>query len=214
MIIVGSTNDRIVANMAKKHNGVRKSEYRMSVMMFFSPLIAIGMFWYGWSVETKTHWFESHHCNFCWPGLFLFLELCRSEWGWWDSSYNFVDMRFLTKVTLVHLRYWGFWLLCRKRNRVFVNPPFGFLALTLRTFFRSILATFLPLAGPPLYNTLGLGFKSPTVQANNRWGNSVLGFIGVALIPIPFLLYRFVCFSMDADALGTVNGWGLFIRLS
>jgi hypothetical protein len=48
-----------------------------------------------------------------------------------------------------------------------------------RTFFRSLLGTFLPLAGPPLYAKLGLG-----------WGNSVLGFIALALIPIPILLYR------------------------
>jgi len=53
--------------------------------------------------------------------------------------------------------------------------------LTYRTFFRSIMGTFLPLAGPPLYNNLGLG-----------WGNSVLGFIAVALIPIPILLYRYL----------------------
>jgi len=57
---VGSTNDRIVTNMAKKRNGVRKPEYRMSVMMFFGPLIAIGMFWYGWSAKAKTHWFDSN----------------------------------------------------------------------------------------------------------------------------------------------------------
>ena len=38
----------------------------------------------------------------------------------------------------------------------------------------------LPLAGPPLYRRLGLG-----------WGNSVLGFIALGLIPVPLLLMRF-----------------------
>jgi hypothetical protein len=57
LIIVGSTNDRLVEKMTKRNNGVRKPEYRMLVMMFCAPLIAIGLFWYGWSAEAKTHWF-------------------------------------------------------------------------------------------------------------------------------------------------------------
>jgi len=57
---------------------------------------------------------------------------------------------------------------------------YGFMVDCYRTFFRSVIGTFLPLAGPPLYQNLGLG-----------WGNSVLGFIAVALIPIPILLYRY-----------------------
>ena len=67
----------------------------------------------------------------------------------------------------------------------------------LRTFFRSILGTFLPLAGPPLYTSLGLG-----------WGNSVLGFIAVALVPIPILLYRYnvLISRLNVD---TVSGFGL-----
>ena len=54
--IVGKTNDSIVLRLTKKNGGVRKPEYRMSVMMWFTPLIAIGMFWYGWSAKAATHW--------------------------------------------------------------------------------------------------------------------------------------------------------------
>lgn len=42
---------------------------------------------------------------------------------------------------------------------------------------RSIMAATFPLAAPELYRTLGLG-----------WGNSVLGFVVAAMIPIPCLL--------------------------
>lgn len=56
LILVGSTNDHIVNRLTKKRGGVRKPEYRMSVMMWFAPLVPIGMFWYGWSAEEKTHW--------------------------------------------------------------------------------------------------------------------------------------------------------------
>ncbi|EFX03664.1 major facilitator superfamily transporter multidrug resistance [Grosmannia clavigera kw1407] len=47
------------------------------------------------------------------------------------------------------------------------------------TVLRSVVAAFLPLAGPSMYETLGLG-----------WGNSLLGFICVILIPVPLLMYR------------------------
>lgn len=56
LFLVGLTNDRMVTRLTKRHGGVRKPEYRMSVMMFSTPLIAVGMFWYGWSAKAKTHW--------------------------------------------------------------------------------------------------------------------------------------------------------------
>jgi len=45
---------------------------------------------------------------------------------------------------------------------------------------RSLFGAFLPLAGPTMYESLGYG-----------WGNSLLGFIALALIPAPGLLYRY-----------------------
>ncbi|TGJ87396.1 hypothetical protein E0Z10_g1404 [Xylaria hypoxylon] len=45
---------------------------------------------------------------------------------------------------------------------------------------RSVVGAFLPLAGPSLFASLGLG-----------WGSSVLGFITIALIPIPALVVVF-----------------------
>ncbi|KAL9085501.1 MAG: hypothetical protein Q9165_007546 [Trypethelium subeluteriae] len=48
------------------------------------------------------------------------------------------------------------------------------------TVFRSLLGALLPLAGNSMYNSLGLG-----------WGTSLLGFIAVAFIPVPFVFWRF-----------------------
>lgn len=45
---------------------------------------------------------------------------------------------------------------------------------------RCLFAAFLPLAGPSLYRSLGLG-----------WGNSLLGFVALGLIPVPALIYRY-----------------------
>lgn len=53
-------------------------------------------------------------------------------------------------------------------------------ALAANVILRLLAAAFIPLAGPSLYADLGLG-----------WGNSVLGFIGVAFLPAPFFLYRY-----------------------
>ncbi|KAG9249800.1 CefM protein [Emericellopsis atlantica] len=53
-------------------------------------------------------------------------------------------------------------------------------ALAALAVLRSILGAFLPLAGPPLYRALGLG-----------WGNSTLGFIALALVPVPLLFLRY-----------------------
>ncbi|CZR54884.1 related to multidrug resistant protein [Phialocephala subalpina] len=48
------------------------------------------------------------------------------------------------------------------------------------TVFRSLLGALLPLAGNSMYNALGLG-----------WGTSALGFIAVAFIPMPLVLWKF-----------------------
>ncbi|KAM0429799.1 hypothetical protein ACHAPT_006405 [Fusarium lateritium] len=53
-------------------------------------------------------------------------------------------------------------------------------ALAANTIMRSVAGATLPLCGMKMYNAMGLG-----------WGNSMLGFIAVALIPIPFLVLRY-----------------------
>ncbi|KAI1360190.1 MFS general substrate transporter [Xylaria arbuscula] len=51
-------------------------------------------------------------------------------------------------------------------------------AIAANTVVRSIVGAFLPLAGPSMYAKLGLG-----------WGNSVLGFIALGLLPVPVVFY-------------------------
>jgi hypothetical protein len=53
-------------------------------------------------------------------------------------------------------------------------------AIAANTVIRSLCGALLPLAGPKMYATLGLG-----------WGNSLLGFIAVAMLPIPWLFYKY-----------------------
>ena len=49
-------------------------------------------------------------------------------------------------------------------------------AMAANTVLRSIFGGILPLAGLSMYDKLGLG-----------WGNSLLGFIGIAMIPVPII---------------------------
>jgi multidrug resistance protein len=53
-------------------------------------------------------------------------------------------------------------------------------ALAANTVVRSIAGAVLPLAGLSMFNKLGVG-----------WGNSLLGFIATAMLPIPFLIIRY-----------------------
>lgn len=53
-------------------------------------------------------------------------------------------------------------------------------ALAANTVLRSLVGALLPLAGPTMYDALGLG-----------WGNSLLAFIALAMCPIPVFFYKF-----------------------
>ncbi|KAI9054678.1 hypothetical protein LZ554_001830 [Drepanopeziza brunnea f. sp. 'monogermtubi'] len=59
-------------------------------------------------------------------------------------------------------------------------PQFAASGIAALTVSRSLFGAFLPLAGPSMYAALGLG-----------WGNSVLGFMAIGLIPAPLLIYRY-----------------------
>jgi MFS family permease len=53
-------------------------------------------------------------------------------------------------------------------------------ALAANTVIRSIMGAVLPLAGQKMYKTLGLG-----------WGNSLLGFVALALVPVPWGILKY-----------------------
>jgi MFS family permease len=59
------------------------------------------------------------------------------------------------------------------------GPEAAASALAANTMMRTLAGAFLTLAGPPLYDSLGFG-----------WGNSLLGFLCLLFLPVPFLFYR------------------------
>ncbi|KAE8450754.1 hypothetical protein EG329_005667 [Mollisiaceae sp. DMI_Dod_QoI] len=59
-------------------------------------------------------------------------------------------------------------------------PTYAASVLSANTVLRCIVGAILPLAGDSMYATLGLG-----------WGNSLLAFIALAFIPVPWLFYQY-----------------------
>jgi hypothetical protein len=59
-------------------------------------------------------------------------------------------------------------------------PQYAASAVAGITALRCLVGAVLPLAGPRMYESLGLG-----------WRNSILGFVAVAFVPVPALLFRY-----------------------
>lgn len=59
-------------------------------------------------------------------------------------------------------------------------PEYAASVSAANTVLRSLGGAFIPLAGPPLYDALGLG-----------WANSLLGFIAMGMIPVTLGLYKY-----------------------
>lgn len=59
-------------------------------------------------------------------------------------------------------------------------PMWASSATAAGTILRSIFGALLPLAGPSMYAKLGLG-----------WGNTLLAFLSLACVPLPFLLIKY-----------------------
>ncbi|KAJ4286814.1 hypothetical protein N0V90_013066 [Kalmusia sp. IMI 367209] len=54
--ICAPLNDAIYRRLKKKNNGVGKPEFRVPIMVPGSILVPIGLFWYGWSAQSRVHW--------------------------------------------------------------------------------------------------------------------------------------------------------------
>jgi MFS family permease len=124
---------------------IERPELRLILMIWSSPIVPIGFFWYGWSADKVTHWIVPILGTMV-IGLGAFLILMPAQ--------------------------------------LYLVDAFGAeaaaSALATNTVLRSLFGALLPLAGTPMYKSLGLG-----------WGNSLLAFIGLAFAPVPFLFYRY-----------------------
>ncbi|TAQ90983.1 hypothetical protein B7494_g734 [Chlorociboria aeruginascens] len=49
-------SDRLLKSKTKAGGGEMKPEYRLPLMLYCSPILPIGFFWYGWSAQAEVHW--------------------------------------------------------------------------------------------------------------------------------------------------------------
>ncbi|KAK3386678.1 putative MFS transporter [Podospora didyma] len=58
LVLFGTLSDKMMhrSSDAQEDAAEAKPERRLPLMMWFSPVIPIGFFWYGWAAERQTHW--------------------------------------------------------------------------------------------------------------------------------------------------------------
>lgn len=145
--------------------GSKEPEDRLAFMACMAPILPVGLFWYGWSAEYHTHWIVpilgTLPVGFGIVCIMVSLSLLR---GHKSSMHQLTIVQMPQMIYLVEI----------------FGAQAGASALAANTVLRSVAGAFLPLAGPTMYNKLGFG-----------WGNSLLGFLAVAFIPVPWILFLY-----------------------
>lgn len=125
-------------------SGQIRPEEQLLPLTMAGLLMALGLFWYGWSIEYKIHWIVP----------IIGTSLCGIS-----ITFSFLGVQtYLIDVFTIHAAS----------------------ALAANTFVRCVFGVTIPLAGPPLYNRLGLG-----------WGNTLLGFLALTVSPASFWLLKY-----------------------
>ncbi|KAL3469747.1 major facilitator superfamily domain-containing protein [Aspergillus californicus] len=145
--LIGLVISGIVGNkIAQAHSaaGTFRPESRLPPMLFGAWAIPIGLFWYGWSAEAKTHWIVP----IIGTGVFAIGLMTV----FMAANTYLVDSYLLHAASVT----------------------------AANTALRSLAGAVLPLAGPAMYDALGLG-----------WGNSLLAFIALVMCGCPFLFWKY-----------------------
>ncbi|KAF2173413.1 hypothetical protein M409DRAFT_35170 [Zasmidium cellare ATCC 36951] len=142
--IIGGTTDRHIAKHKARNNGVLVPERRLQLCIYFSFLIPVSFFWYGFTANYDTHWAA--------PII-----------GLAPFAIGMIGVFLPIQTYLID-----------------AAPVYAACSTAALASSRNVVGTFLPLAGPRLYDALGLD-----------WGNATLGFIAIVLIPVPALVYRY-----------------------
>ena len=142
LFLFATLSDRLIEKFSR--GGEMKPEYRLLPLIPGSLFAPIGLFWYGWSAQTKMFWI---------------MPIIGTGW-----------VGFGMLATLISIQTYLIDSFTRQAAS----------ALAANMVLRSLAGAFLPLAGPKMYDALGLG-----------WGNSLLAFIALAMAPITWIFYRY-----------------------
>ncbi|RHZ53904.1 MFS transporter [Aspergillus thermomutatus] len=162
----GALSDRIIKSKAAKHDGVMKPEYRLPPMIVGGIAIPVGLFIYGWTADKHVFWFVP--------------ILGTAFVGFGFIAYFVSSLPLPPRQTKKEKKLIESIQMPIQAYLVDAFTIHAASALGAGAVWRSIVGALLPLAGLPMYNKLGLG-----------WGNSLLGFLAVAMLPIPFVLLKY-----------------------
>jgi hypothetical protein len=56
LLVTGASSDRLAKHMKIKAGGEPKPEYRLPLVVLASFTVPIGLFWIGWTAESRQHW--------------------------------------------------------------------------------------------------------------------------------------------------------------
>lgn len=131
--------------IAAKHTalGDFHPEHRLGLMCIGGFFIPVGLLWYGWAAEYKTHYMV--------PTMGTAVLGFGLLMTFMPASTYLVDCFTVTAAS----------------------------AMAASTVTRSLTAALVPLSSQAMYGRLGYG-----------WGNSLLAFLSVVLVPVPFALIR------------------------
>jgi hypothetical protein len=151
---------------AQGDNGTAKPEVRLLLLPVGAILVPAGFFLYGWTAQYRVHWIVPM-IGMAIIGVGTFERTC---------PYMALLMAHHTDIGLGNL-------LAFMAITMYLIDAFTLYAasaLAAVTVVRSIGGALLPLAALKMYAALGLG-----------WGNSLLGFIAVGLVPVPFIFMSY-----------------------
>lgn len=166
MGFMGVMSDRVIKTAIARGEEL-KPEHRLPLWLVLPPafLLPIGLFIYGWTTyyAEYVHWIVPMFGTSLF-GFGLISLMVRNP------------LSHLIVVTSTNL----FWQSCNSTYLVDAFTSHAASVMAAVTLLRSLFGAFLPLAGLDMYAALGLG-----------WGNSLLAFIALAMIPVPvmFSLY-------------------------
>ncbi|EKD14387.1 hypothetical protein MBM_07617 [Drepanopeziza brunnea f. sp. 'multigermtubi' MB_m1] len=191
VMVIGGTSDKIYMHYQAKNGGVGKPEFRLPALMYCSLFVPVGLFWYGWSAESDKH-------------------LLVPIFGTVLIAFGMLSV--MVRTSFLHIHPYTIhphgshsrnphpsltppW--CQFRISTDSSPSslsklpvqsylvdaytqYAASAVAAVTILRSLLGALLPLAGQPMYAALGFG-----------WGNTLLGSVALALVPVPWVFWRY-----------------------
>ncbi|KAL4868440.1 hypothetical protein BDV12DRAFT_103220 [Aspergillus spectabilis] len=144
LVIAALTSDRVLIKLAARNGGKLEPEMRLPALVFWSCLLPISFFWYGWTTDKEVHWIV--------PIIGL-------------APFGVGMMGIYMPIQIYTIDCY---------------PAYAASANAALTALRSLFGALIPLAGPKMFETLGLG-----------WGNSLLGFVALAFVPVALLLTKY-----------------------